>query len=61
MNRKHQHVAIPSSVIEQIFGLKEMSFEDLKSFWLDVYQTEPPTNRRPYLERRLSYKLQENV
>lgn len=61
MNRKHQPVAIPSSVIEQIVGLKEMSFEDLKSFWLDVYQTEPPTNRRPYLERRLSYKLQENV
>jgi hypothetical protein len=61
MNRKHQPVAIPSSVIEQIVGLKEMPFEDLKSFWLEVYQTEPPTNRRPYLERRLAYKLQENV
>jgi len=61
MNRKHQPVAIPSSVIEQIVGLKEMPFEDLKSFWLEVYQTEPPTNRRPYLERRLAYRLQENV
>ncbi|QGG80588.1 DUF2924 domain-containing protein [Litorivicinus lipolyticus] len=61
MNRKHNPVAIPSSVIEQIVGLKEMPFEDLKSFWLEVYQTEPPTNRRPYLERRLAYKLQENV
>jgi hypothetical protein len=61
MNRKHNPVAIPSSVIEQIVGLKEMPFEDLKLLWLEVYQTEPPTNRRPYLERRLAYKLQENV
>ena len=61
MNRKHKPVEIPPSVIEQIVGLKEMPFENLKSFWLEVYQTEPPTNRRPYLERRLAYRLQENV
>ena len=61
MNRKHKFVEIPQSVLAQITNLKEMPFEDLKSFWLEVYQTEPPTNRRPYLERRLAYKLQENV
>jgi len=61
MNRKHKPVEMPQSVAAQIADLSMMSFEELKSFWLETFQTEPPTNRRAYLERRLAYKLQENV
>lgn len=61
MIRKHKLVEIPQSVLAQISNLKEMPFEDLKLLWWETYQTKPPTNRRPYLERRLAFKLQEDA
>ena len=47
------------SVVAQIAKLPDMDIEEIKSLWRKVYRSEPPTHIRPFLERRLAYRLQE--
>lgn len=57
---KNKAVFTPSSsVVAQIARLPDMKMDEIKSLWKKLYQKDPPTHIRPYLERRLAYKMQE--
>lgn len=47
------------SVVRQITQLSDMTMEEIKSLWRQLYRNEPPTHIRSFLERRLAYRLQE--
>ncbi len=48
-----------SSVVAQITRLPDMKMDEIKSLWKKLYQKDPPTHIRTYLERRLAYKMEE--
>ena len=48
-----------SSTIAQIIQLSDMTMDDIKSLWRELYRQEPPTHIRSFLEKRLAYRLQE--
>ncbi|MBF0572106.1 MAG: DUF2924 domain-containing protein [Candidatus Omnitrophica bacterium] len=48
------------SIVEQIMTLKNQSVEELKAKYEEVFKGEKPTsNNRPYLWRKIAYRLQE--
>ncbi len=48
-----------TSAVAQIAQLSEMSIDEIKSLWRQLYRKEPPTHIRSFLEKRLAYRLQE--
>jgi hypothetical protein len=49
------------SVLKQIDELNQMSTEQLRKRWTDLFGNEPPRVGRGYLVRRLAYRIQELV
>ena len=48
-----------SSVLKQIADLDNLSHEDLCKLWRTLYGKEPAASNRPYLIKRLAYRIQE--
>ncbi len=49
-----------NTVLKQIAALSDMSMDDLKSLWQELYESvDPPASNRTYIIRRLTYRLQE--
>jgi hypothetical protein len=46
-------------VTSRIIALKSEPVTALKMMWRDLFDSDPPTNNRSWLERRLSYRIQE--
>lgn len=47
------------SVLAQVAALPEKSMADLKQMWRDLYDREPPPYNKPFLIKRLAYRIQE--
>ena len=47
------------SVLRQIAQLQEMNHDQLKERWSILYGVEPPCYNRPFLIKRLAYRIQE--
>src|SRR5512147_2369733 len=47
------------SMLAQVAALPEKSTADLKQLWRDLYDREPPTYNKPFLIKRLAYRIQE--
>ncbi len=50
-------LAVP--VVVRIARLPDLPFAEIKALWQQLYGKPAPTHNRPYLERRLAYRLQE--
>jgi len=48
-----------NSVLKQIADLGNLSYEELCSLWRTLYGEEPTATNRPYLIKRLAYRIQE--
>ena len=48
-----------NSVLAQLAALPEKSTTDLKQLWRDLYDREPPPYNKPFLVKRLAYRIQE--
>lgn len=48
-----------SSLAVRIARLPDLPFEEIKTLWQRLFGKPNPTNNRPYLERRIAYRLQE--
>jgi hypothetical protein len=46
-------------VIAQLAALKTAQITDLKARWRDLFDSEPPSYNRRFLEHRLAYRIQE--
>lgn len=49
----------PPSVVAQIAGLPELSMDEIKALWRQLFGNDNPTPNRQFLERRIAYRLQE--
>ncbi|ONF43312.1 hypothetical protein BTO32_11560 [Marinobacter lutaoensis] len=47
------------SVLAQVAQLPDMSMEEIRALWRQLFKQEAPTHIRSFLERRLAYRLQE--
>ena len=47
------------SIVARIAALKATPTQDLRTFWRDLFETEPPRQNRRFLESRLAYRIQE--
>ena len=47
------------SVLAQVAALPEKSMADLKQLWRELYDREPPPFNKPFLVKRLAYRIQE--
>jgi hypothetical protein len=47
------------SVLAQVAALPEKSTAELKQLWRGLYDREPPSGNKPFLIKRLSYRIQE--
>ncbi len=48
-----------NSVLAQLAALPEKSTTELKQLWRDLYDREPPPYNKPFLIKRLAYRIQE--
>jgi hypothetical protein len=48
-----------NSVLAQLSALPEKSTSELKQLWRDLYSREPPPYNKPFLVKRLAYRIQE--
>jgi hypothetical protein len=48
-----------NSVLRQLAALQNMSTEELKEKWRDLYGNEPPNFKKSFLQKRLAYRIQE--
>ena len=48
-------------VLGEVVAIDKMSFADLKLRWREMFGTEAPGYNRPFLIKRLSYKVQEDA
>jgi hypothetical protein len=48
-----------TSILKQVTALPDMSLAELKVMWKELYDQQPPAHRKPYLVRRLAYRIQE--
>jgi Protein of unknown function (DUF2924) len=48
-----------NSVLAQLAALPEKSTAELKRLWRDLYDREPPPYNKPFLVKRLAYRVQE--
>ena len=51
--------AIHDSALAQVAALPEKSTAELKQLWRERYDREPPPYNRPFLVKRLAYRIQE--
>ena len=51
--------AMHDSVLAQVAALPEKSTAELKQLWRELYDREPPPYNRPFLVKRLAYRIQE--
>lgn len=49
----------PPSVAAQIARLPELPMAEIRALWQRLYDREAPTHSRRFLEKRITYKLQE--
>lgn len=47
------------SVLARLAALKTASMQELKIQWKELFEAEPPSFNRSYLESRLAYRIQE--
>jgi hypothetical protein len=47
------------SVLAQLAALPEKTPAELKQLWRDLYDREPPSGNKPFLVKRLAYRIQE--
>jgi hypothetical protein len=47
------------SVLAQLAALPEKTLPELKQLWRDLYDREPPYGNKPFLIKRLAYRIQE--
>ena len=47
------------SVLAELAALPEKTPAELKQLWRDLYDREPPTGNKPFLIKRLAYRIQE--
>ena len=47
------------SVLAQLAALPEKTLPELKQLWRDLYDREPPSGNKPFLIKRLAYRIQE--
>lgn len=47
------------SVLAQLAALPQKTTPELKQLWRDLYDREPPPFNKPFLVKRLAYRLQE--
>jgi DUF2924 family protein len=50
---------VRETVLSQLAALKGAPFEALKARWRELFDTDPPSFNRRFLEARLSYRIQE--
>lgn len=48
-----------TSVLRQLATLQNMSLDQLREKWLDLYGTEPPQYKKQFLVKRLAHRIQE--
>ena len=48
-----------ASVLKRVTALPGMSPAKLKALWKDIYDQDPPAHGKPYLVRKLAYRIQE--
>jgi hypothetical protein len=48
-----------NSVLAQLAALPEKTLPELKQLWRDLYDREPPSGNKPFMIKRLSYRIQE--
>ena len=48
-----------TKVLKQIALLPNLSYDELKDRWRALYGTEPPAYNKPFLIKRLAYRIQE--
>lgn len=49
---------LPPSVLSQIVQLPEMKIDAIRTLWKHLFGGDAPNSSRPFLERRIAYKLQ---
>ncbi len=49
----------PPSVVARIAGLPDLSIEEMRVLWRELFGSDNPTPNRQFMERRIAYKLQE--
>lgn len=49
----------PPSVAARIAGLPDLSIEEMRALWRELFGSDNPTPNRQFMERRIAYKLQE--
>jgi len=49
----------PPNVVARIAGLPDLSIEEMRALWRELFGSENPTPNRQFMERRIAYKLQE--
>ncbi len=47
------------NVLAQLAALPEKTTPELKALWRELYDREPPPYSKPFLEKRLAYRIQE--
>jgi hypothetical protein len=47
------------SVLAQLAALPEKTLPELKQLWRELYEREPPSGNKPFLVKRLAYRIQE--
>ena len=47
------------SVLAQLAALPEKTLPELKQLWRELYDREPPSYNKPFLIKRLAYRIQE--
>ena len=48
-----------NSVLAQLAALPSKTTPELKQLWRDLYDREPPPYNKPFLVKRLAYRIQE--
>jgi len=51
----------PEGVLSQIAELGNLPMCDINARWQELFNQDPPTHNRQFLERRIAYQLQENA
>ncbi|WP_288132453.1 DUF2924 domain-containing protein [Accumulibacter sp.] len=59
MNTSPRIPATPPSVLAQIARLPELPMPEIKTLWQKLFGAATPNYNRPFLERRIAYRLQE--
>ena len=48
-----------NNVLARVAALPQMPMAELAAMWEEVFQAKPPKYNKPYLVKRLAYRLQE--